>query len=308
MSDLLIIGIDHGFSLMKSSHFSFPTGLVAYDHEPYTRKDVLEYGGRYYVVGSGRQPIQREKTLTDDYYLMTLAMIAREIAYRRTPPMANLYLAVGLPLTDFGRDKEAFEDYLSKNGKPVSFRFEDQEYTISVREIEVFPQGYAAALYSGMLTEPSMIVADIGGWTVDLMRVDRQIPDASTSASLEMGMIRCLNLIMEVIRRDMGISMTSVQIESVLRGEGGHVDEQAEKIIHREAGKYVHALLSSITEHGLDIRAIPVIFLGGGAALLKTHVPRTDRIFRPIILDDITMNAKAYELLAGKAAGRRQGV
>ena len=56
------------------------------------------------------------------------------------------------------------------------------------------------------------------------------------------------------------------------------------------------------------LSAIPVIFLGGGAALLKTHVPRTDKIFRPIILDDITMNAKAYELLAGKAAGRRQGV
>ena len=64
MSELLIIGIDHGFSLMKSSHFSFPTGLVAYDHEPYTRKDVLEYGGRYYVVGSGRQPIQREMITT----------------------------------------------------------------------------------------------------------------------------------------------------------------------------------------------------------------------------------------------------
>lgn len=43
MSDLIIIGVDHGYAAMKTAHFSFPTGLVEYEHEPYTQKDVLEY-------------------------------------------------------------------------------------------------------------------------------------------------------------------------------------------------------------------------------------------------------------------------
>ena len=47
MSDLIIIGVDHGYAAMKTAHFSFPTGLVEYEHEPYTQKDVLEYGGKY---------------------------------------------------------------------------------------------------------------------------------------------------------------------------------------------------------------------------------------------------------------------
>ena len=42
MSDTITIGVDHGYAAMKSSHFSFPTGLVQYEHEPYTSKDVLE--------------------------------------------------------------------------------------------------------------------------------------------------------------------------------------------------------------------------------------------------------------------------
>ena len=62
MNDVIVIGVDHGYAAMKTVHFSFPTGLVEYEHEPYTQKDVLEYGGRYYVVGSGRQPLQRDKT------------------------------------------------------------------------------------------------------------------------------------------------------------------------------------------------------------------------------------------------------
>ncbi len=47
MNDSLIIGVDHGYAAMKTFHFSFPTGLVEYEHEPYTRKDVLEYEGKY---------------------------------------------------------------------------------------------------------------------------------------------------------------------------------------------------------------------------------------------------------------------
>ena len=65
MKDVIVIGVDHGYAAMKTVHFSFPTGLVEYEHEPYTQKDVLEYNGRYYVVGSGRQPLQRDKTQTE---------------------------------------------------------------------------------------------------------------------------------------------------------------------------------------------------------------------------------------------------
>ena len=62
MSETITIGVDHGYAAMKSTHFSYPTGLVEYEHEPYTQKDVLEYGGRFYVVGSGRQPLQKDKS------------------------------------------------------------------------------------------------------------------------------------------------------------------------------------------------------------------------------------------------------
>ena len=99
MSDNVIIGVDHGYAAMKSAHFSFPTGLVEYEYEPYTRKDVLELDGRYYVVGTGRQPLQKDKTTTEDYYLLTLAAIAKELEHRQAGPAATVHLAAGLPLT-----------------------------------------------------------------------------------------------------------------------------------------------------------------------------------------------------------------
>lgn len=299
MSEPIIIGVDHGYAAMKTAHFSFPTGLVAYEHEPYTLSNVLEYGGKYYVVGSGRQPLQKDKTQTEDYYLLTLAAIAKELAYRNAGTAADIHLAAGLPLTSFGRDKKAFRDYLCRGGKPVSFRYEGQDYAVTTSKVSLFPQGYAAVLtQNGLLDEPSVIVADIGGWTVDLMRLDNRIPNASACRSLELGMIRCLDEIGEQIRRTLGLSMTAAQMESVLRGEAVRINEDARKIIDRQADAYVHRLLSAITESGLDTRAMPAVFLGGGAAMLKRNVSAADGLCRPVILDDVSLNAKGYERLA----------
>ena len=75
-----IIGIDHGYYAIKTAHCSFPAGLTSYgEHEPYTRQGLLEFGGCFFVCGSGRQPIQRDKTVNDNYYLLTLAAIAKEM-------------------------------------------------------------------------------------------------------------------------------------------------------------------------------------------------------------------------------------
>ena len=309
MSDIITIGVDHGYAAMKTAHFSFPTGLVEYEDEPYTPKDVLEYGGKYYVVGSARQPLQRDKTVTEDYYLLTLAAIARELEYRGAERTAKVLLAAGLPLTSFGRDKKKFREYLLRDGKPVSFLYEGRDYAVTISDVMLFPQGYAAVLtQTELLDEPSVIVADIGGWTVDLMRLDNRIPNAATCRSLELGMIRCLDEISEQVRQIFGVSMTDAQIESVLRGGAIGADDRVRAVIHAQAGQYVRDLLSTIMESGLDVRAMPAIFLGGGAALLKRHVSAAEDLCRPLLLDDVSLNAKGYERLTARMSGGEHGV
>ena len=76
------IGIDHGYYAIKTRHFSFPAGITAYSHEPYTLQNTLEYGGKFFVCGTGRQPILRNKMENENYYLLTLAAIAKEIQQR----------------------------------------------------------------------------------------------------------------------------------------------------------------------------------------------------------------------------------
>lgn len=301
---IIIIGVDHGYAAMKTAYFSFHTGLVAHEHEPYTLNNVLEYGGKYYVVGSGRQPLQKDKTQTEDYYLLTLAAIAKELAYRNAGTAADIHLAAGLPLTSFGRDKKAFRDYLCRGGKPVSFRYEGQDYVITISKVSLYPQGYAAVLTQGsMLDEPSVIIADIGGWTVDLMRLDNGVPNASTCRSLELGMIRCIDETKEQIRRDIGMSVTDAQVERVLAGKACSMDEESRSIIQKQGRLYTERLLSAAMESGFDLKAIPVIMLGGGAAVVKGNLSEQDGLCRAFALIDNRVNAEGFERILGQFSG-----
>ena len=299
------IGIDHGYYAIKTRHFSFPAGIAVYSHEPYTLQNTLEYGGKFFVCGTGRQPILRNKMENDNYYLLTLAAIAKEIKQRGEKAECSVNLASGLPLAGFGREKKPFREYLLRSSQPVCFKFEGIPYKVTIEDVKLFPQGYSAiAIHPELIqNEPSVLLMDIGGWTVDLMRLDNGVPNASTCRSLELGMIRCIDETKEQIRRDIGMSVTDAQVERVLAGKACSMDEEARSIIQKQGRLYTERLLSAAMESGFDLKAIPVIMLGGGAAVVKGNVSEQDGLCRVFALIDDRVNAEGFERIFGHLSG-----
>ena len=163
------IGIDHGYYAIKTRHFSFPAGITAYSHEPYTLQNTLEYGGKFFVCGTDRQPILRNKMENENYYLLTLAAIAKEIQQRGAKTDCSVTIAAGLPLAGFGREKKSFREYLRPSSQPVDFKFEGIPYKVTIEDVKLFPQGYSALMIHPELlqNEPSVLLMDIaaGRWT-----------------------------------------------------------------------------------------------------------------------------------------------
>ncbi len=298
----IIIGIDHGYYAVKGTHVCFPTGLTAYDYEPYTMQNVLQYQGTYYVCGTGRQALLKDKTVNDNYYLLTMAAIAQEIRYRKWERKTEVTLAAGLPLASFGREKRPFREYLFRKEQPICFRYENEDYEIRITDVKLFPQGYSVvALHPEFINgEPSVLLIDVGGWTVDLMRLDNAVPNAETCRSLELGVIRCIDEITEQVRRKTGLSVTDVQIERVLGGFPCSMGNVAKEIILRHGRTYTERILSSVMEAGFDLKAIPSVFIGGGASIIKRHVAPQDGLCRQIFLTDVHANAAGYERIAGQ--------
>ena len=58
----------------------------------------------------------------------------------------------------------------------------------------------------------------------------------------------------------------------MLAGKPCSMDEDARSIIQKQGRLYTERLLSAAMEAGFDLKAIPVVMLGGGAAVVKGNV------------------------------------
>ena len=120
VGNIEVIGIDHGWSMVKTATQVFATAVKEIPNEPPMRNDILEYNGKFYSIGERRLEVRSGKTENENFYLLTLAGIAKELR-QRGKREANIYLAAGLPISRFSDEKKEFIEYLSKN-KEISYR------------------------------------------------------------------------------------------------------------------------------------------------------------------------------------------
>lgn len=180
-NDIHIIGVDHGYGNIKTANSCFPTGVLSSDRPPVFQQNLLVYKGRYYQIGVGHKEYLPEKILDEDYYVLTLAAIARELA-RENITKAGVYIAAGLPLSWVAKQKQAFRAYLLKE-KTVEFTFRNREYQLQILGADVFPQGFAAIAPNLSAFTGSNMLCDIGNGTMNILRILNRKPDPRNSAN-----------------------------------------------------------------------------------------------------------------------------
>ena len=264
---LEVIGIDHGWSMMKTISQVFVTGVKEITTTPALFGDVLEYEGKFYKVGTVRQEVKDTKVEDDSFYLLTLAAVAKELK-RRGLAEAKVFLAVGLPLTRFGAEKNDFIKYLTKN-KRVSFKYENEPYHIEIGDVAVFPQCYAAVVDKIPAMAKKTLIVDIGSWTIDIMPVINKSPDESKCVTIPKGLITCMRSINEQCVRQLNGEVDESEIQNIMRYGRSDIDDEYFAIIKAEIEDFVDKVYNSIREFGYNLKTTPIVFVGGGAVVMK---------------------------------------
>ena len=297
-----IIAVDHGWSHMKTPTKVFTTGIVE-NPSPTFFKDVLEYQDKCYNIGGERLEVKNTKVENEDFYLLTLASIAKELEQRGVSE-ATVYLAAGLPLTRFGEEKKEFIDYLSKN-ETVDFRYSEKDYHIRIAKVSVFPQCYAAVADMIPTFQRRVVVVDIGSWTVDIMPVVNKKPDDAKCNSLPHGLITCMRDINRASIKQFNIEIDELDMEHYIRYHKiSSLPDEAIQLIDQKLKDYAEMICRSLKEHGVNVMTTPIVFVGGGASVMKYYgshlLPNADYKL------DVKANAKGYEMLM-KMALKKQG-
>mgnify|MGYP000214323368 FL=1 len=192
----MLIAIDHGNKQVKTVHGNaIISGVQKSKTRPYGR-DVLKYSGSFYTLSAQRIPYQKDKTTDERFFILSLFAIAEEIeaqgAY--TSGLMPIDLAIGLPPAHFGAQNKAFVRYF-KRKEPIYFSYRDKLYSILIRNVQCYPQAFAAAaMMLGELAKATMWMKANGRFLRTPMRplstrkpltmysVSGETPDATRTA------------------------------------------------------------------------------------------------------------------------------
>ena len=302
-NDMYVIGIDHGYGNMKTANCCFPTGVLKSDREPILTNDLLVWNGMYYSIGVGHKEFLAEKVADEDYYVLTLAAIARELK-REKITEAKVYLAVGLPLTWVRDQKDAFKKYLLQH-QDLSFTFRNVEYHIQIVGAEVFPQGLAAVAEKLGTFGGVNLLCDIGNGTMNVMKITNRMPDGQYMFTEKYGVHQCTLLIREEMMRLYHTTPDDAIITEVLKKGAADIDKAYLDTIVKTAKVYTSEIFHRLREHEYDPRLMKLYVVGGGGCLIR-NFGEYDRN-RVTINEDICATAKGYEYMATTSLERRGG-
>ena len=306
MYQKIIVPIDHGNRNMKTEHKVFTSGFVEGDCRP-ALGEYLYYNGRYYALAEQRIPYMRDKTVDDRFFILTLfavAMEAEKQMLNAQDTILQAVLPVGLPPKHYGALYRKFEDYFRGRGIQ-RFTYKGIPYKVEITDAAAFPQDYAAAMtvYQRIAEFNKVITVDIGGFTLDYLLIRGGRPDLGgcdsqgTGGSFEKGVIKLYNDVASRINSEKDILLDDTDIDRIIRGERTDYDGEVLRIVGVMTKTFVDDILGTLRERGLDLKTSCVVFIGGGAMLLKKYLESSDKIGRSIFVEDICANAKGYGLL-----------
>ena len=270
MNGTIILGVDNGYGNVKTAHRVFPTGIMKCDSEPVLSKEYIEYDGAYYIIGEGHKGFVADKQEDDDTYIMTIAVIAKELEARGLTE-ARIHLAVGLPLKWVQAQRESFKKYLTRE-RYVFLKYKKVSYLIEIVDCTVMPQGYAAVAENLRDFKGMNLLVDIGNGTMNVMYLNNGRPIESKSWTEKLGVNQCFIRIQNHIMNQTGVKLPDEIISQFLQDGEIDVNDKYQNMVKEVAEQYVK---------------------GGGAKMVEMFGKYNPD--RTTFNHDICANAKGYE-------------
>ena len=102
-----------------------------------------------------------------------------------------------MPPAHYEQLHSRFEQYFLRRREAIDFEYNGKYYSIRISKVLSYPQAFAAAVtqYSTLKTYSVAYIIDIGGFTIDVLKLRNGRPDLAVVESFEKGVITLYNSI-----------------------------------------------------------------------------------------------------------------
>ena len=298
----MIISVDHGNKSIKTPHAIFTSGLVMSDGLQGFKTDYIGWNGKYYSLTERRISYLRDKTEDDRFFILTLFAIAKELEYRdvsETLDPIEITLLVGLPPAHYEQLHSRFEQYFLRRREAIDFEYNGKYYSVRINKVLSYPQAFAAAVtqYSTLKVHSVAYIIDIGGFTIDVLKLRFGRPDLEVVESFEKGVITLYNSIASKCNSQYARILEECEIDEVIRNQPTVLPGEVQQLIRIMTSDFLTEFYNFLRERGIDVSTSKCVFAGGGSLLLRGMIERGNKVAFPIFIEDIHANAIGYEVL-----------
>ena len=298
----MIISVDHGNKSIKTPHAIFTSGLVMSDGLQGFKTDYIGWNGKYYSLTERRISYLRDKTEDDRFFILTLFAIAKELEYRdvsETLDPIEITLLVGLPPAHYEQLHSRFEQYFLRRREAIDFEYNGKYYSVRINKVLSYPQAFAAAVtqYSTLKVHSVAYIIDIGGFTIDVLKLRFGRPDLEVVESFEKGVITLYNSIASKCNSQYARILEECEIDEVIRNQPTVLPGEVQQLIRSMTSDFLAEFYNFLRERGIDVSTSKCVFAGGGSLLLRGMIERGNKVAFPIFIEDIHANAIGYEVL-----------
>ena len=295
MNNRKIIAIDNGKMNLKAKHGDkelcylnkYSKNLT--DDENLLGKDTynVTYKEKNYTIGAnGRTSDRNEGKASEIHIVQALTAITRFVE----PECEDeIYVMYGESADMYFNNKHKIEIKNKLEGKQNIY-VNGKAYKLNIKYVQILPEGIGHILqdlekYSGV-----QYVVDIGGGTINFLKVINGRPEPDSCGSFLLG----VNNIISEVQTELKRAGYGTYDEDLIRQylttrecPSANVLKKMDELVIEQLEKLDDTLaVRGINLHNL-LKVQPVIFIGGGAKLFKQHI---NKYYRSEVIDNLVVD------------------
>lgn len=293
-----MIGIDNGYNFTKTSEGIIFNSSIKRGKDIDINKDTiqLEMNGQNYIIGSETGEYVADNNKIDSLVteLCTFAAIGlsfKETTFIETP------VAVGLPVSYYSKQKEAFINKISDYGRRKIKLNNNHHQDIRITDVQVYPQSVGAVFLNAKdIKKDDTLVIDLGGGTLDLSFF--QGMRMVESATYPLGMLVMYSNLAQKINSEYECKFKNYQLDD--KFQKGYITTEHGKVrldkYEDDIAQHVNLITTEI-KRDFNYKVMDNIYIIGGGGIrlfdrLQKEFPTA------VLLEDAQfINAKAFKFM-----------
>ena len=127
-------------------------------------------------------------------------------------------------------------------------------------------------------------IIDIGGFTIDVLKLRSGHPDLAVVESFEKGVITLYHGIASKCNALYARVLEDCDIDEVIRNQPTVLPGEVQQLIRTMTSDFLTEFYNFLRERGVDVSTSKCVFAGGGSLLLRGMIERGNKVAFPIFV------------------------